>query len=366
VGTAPTWAEGPGRPSHEVAPPGSWKPYPRPFGEFARALATRYSGAFDPPGAAPTLPKVRHYQALNEPNLSTYLSPQWSGRRAVSPSHYRALLNDFYPQVKSVDPGNMVLSAGTAPYGARPGGKRMPPLRFWRSLLCVKRKRGRYRPRQRCANPAQVDIVAHHPITRAPRSRAAHAGDVTIPELSQLRRVVRAAERGRNVLPAGRRPLWVTELWWETNPPDRVVRTSLRRQARWIAEGLYLIWKQRIPVTILFLIRDQPYLPALPRATFQSGVYFENGRPKPALRAARFPFVARRRSPPRLAVWGRSPATGRLTIQRRSAGKWRRLRRLRVQSGTVFRATVGVRGPAVLRARVAGQRSAVWRQGGRR
>jgi hypothetical protein len=359
IAVAPSWAEGAGR--RPTAPPGSWKPDPEAFGAFAAAVAARYTGAFDPPGAAPVLPRVRYFQALNEPNLPTYLSPQWKRRRPASPAHYRKLLNRFYPSVKSAHPGNVVLTAGTAPYGSPPGGPRMRPLRFWQSLLCLKRKRGRLHDR-RCRDPVRADVIAHHPITGRPRSRARQAGDVQIPELRDLRRVLRKAERAHNVLPAGNRPLWVTELWWETDPPDRFANVTLRQQARWIAEGLYLLWKQRIPVAVLFLIKDQPYDRRDPFATYQSGVYFANGRPKPSRRAIGFPFVAERRSPRKLTVWGIAPRAGPVVVQRKHRGHWRGVRGFRNRGGPVFTATIHQRGPGKLRARVGGRHSPAWRQ----
>jgi hypothetical protein len=240
----------------------------------------------------------------------------------------------------------------------------MRPMRFWESLLCMKRKRGKLRPR-RCKNPINADVVAHHPITGRPRSRARNRGDIQIPELRQLKRLLRRAERARNILPAGRRPLWVTELWWETDPPDRFARVSPRLQARWIAEGLYLIWKQGIPTVFLFLVRDQPYDRRDPFASYQSGIYFAGGKAKPSVRAVRFPFVTERRSPRKLTAWGKAPWAGKLKIERRRAGKWRTVRRLRVRSGNIFKTTVRRRGPAKLRARVGGTKSRTWRQGGR-
>jgi hypothetical protein len=362
VGTAPTWAEGAGRPGFAAAPPGSWKPDPEAFGFFARAVAARYSGGFDPPGSAPVLPRVRLFQALNEPNLSTYLSPQWSGK-AASPRHYRRLLNAFYPQVKAVRADNLVVSAGTAPYGARRGGDRMRPLKFWQQLLCLKKKkRGGLRARRRCPDPVHFDVAAHHPITARPSARATHRGDARIPELRKIRRMVRKAERRGWVLPAGRRPLWVTELWWETDPPDSFARVSVRRQARWIAEGLYLIHRQGVPVVILLQIRDDAYDPSDPFATIQSGIFFVGGAAKPSFKAVRFPFVTDRRSPRKLRAWGKSPQTGMLTIERKRRGKWRRLKRIRATAEGVFTTSIRVRGPAKLRARVGAEKSRTWRQ----
>ena len=379
IGGAPTWAEGPDRPGLDQAPPGSWKPDPRAYGDFAAALAGRYSGTFDPPGSALVLPRVRYFQALNEPNLSTYLTPQWDGRRPVSPELYRALLNAFYERVKAVHPDNVVVSAGTAPFGSPPGGYGMRPLEFWQSLLCLGRYPGSLLPSD-CGDPVQVDVVAHHPITGRPRS-VADRGDITIPELGDLQGMVRAAEAAGTVVPAGTRPLWVTELWWETDPPDRFAMVTVGQQARWIAEGLYLIWKQGIDVTILFLIRDQPYQPADPFASLQSGVYFACeqadlfptlqagalfacGEPKPSLQSVRFPFVTERLSPSTLTAWGKAPTPGQVTIEHKVGEDWLALSTAPSGDDGVFETTVEVSGAAELRARQGGATSLIWRQQG--
>jgi aryl-phospho-beta-D-glucosidase BglC (GH1 family) len=134
--TAPAWAEGAHRP--RGASPGSWRPSARAVGDFATALARRYDGTFsDPERPGSALPRVRHWQLWNEPNLSIYLSPQWerAGRRLrpAAPRIYRAMLNAFYRAVKAVDPGSFVLGAGTAPYGdPAPGGARLQPVLFLR------------------------------------------------------------------------------------------------------------------------------------------------------------------------------------------------------------------------------------------
>src|SRR5262245_17283841 len=113
---APAFAEGPRRPSG--ATPGTWKPDPNAFAAFARAVATRYSGEF---AAEPSLlPRVRLFQAWNEPNLSNHLTPQYNGDEPVAPTLYRTLLNAFYAAVKGVHPDNVVITAGTAPYGDDP------------------------------------------------------------------------------------------------------------------------------------------------------------------------------------------------------------------------------------------------------
>ena len=157
---APRWAEGAGRPSSAFS--GSWKPDPAAFGRFGLALAQRYSGTFTPAGSAAPLPRVRGFQAWNEPNLNGQLAPQWvrRGKRwvAFAPAHYRAMLNAFSKAVKSVHPDDLVITAGTSPYGDPAGGWRRRPLAFWRDVLCVTR---------RCADPAQFDVLSTHPYSAA-------------------------------------------------------------------------------------------------------------------------------------------------------------------------------------------------------
>jgi len=54
-------------------------------------------------------------------------------------------------------------------------------------------------------------------------------------------------------------------------------------------------------------IRDNAYDPSQPEATIEAGLYFHDGRPKPALTAFRFPFVAERGKgrKRKLRVWSR-------------------------------------------------------------
>ena len=120
VSHAPAFAEAPHR--WPYAYPGSWAPSPAALEEFAAALARRYDGSFpDPATPGRALPRVRLFQAWNEPNLARYLEPQWvaAGGRwsAFSPLLYRQLLNGFYAGVKSVQPADVVVTAGVAPNG---------------------------------------------------------------------------------------------------------------------------------------------------------------------------------------------------------------------------------------------------------
>lgn len=364
---APEWAEGANRPD-DVAP-GAWKPNPEDLGDYAQALATRYSGDFA------DLPRVSDFQAWTEPNIGFYLMPQWHGKAPASPGHYRLMLNAFYEGVKRARPDARVISAGTAPYGAPPGGSGggepgsgdpvipnvMRPIAFWRTLFCLDRS---LEP-TRCPSIPKLDVLAHHPITTSggPRRSAIHPDDAAMPDFDRIRRVLRAAERAGHVRPRGHHPLWATEFWWMTDPPNPS-GVPPRTQARWIAEALYLLWKQGVKVAINVQIRDARYYHQFPFDPQTSGLFFFDGEPKPSASSFRFPFVTERRSPNRLLAWGKAPSAGVVRIQVKRRGGWRTRERLRVGAGDVFARRVRMRGNGRLRASVGKERSAVWRQRG--
>jgi hypothetical protein len=318
---APTWAEGAGRPKQ--AEPGSWKPSPGAFGEFAHALARRYDGSFpDPADPADTLPAVSDFEAWNEPNLDVYLAPQWEGESSnPGPGLYRPLLNHFFAAVKSVQPGATVLGGSLAPFGDEPGGERTRPVLFLRTLLCL--KGGKLVP-VACPEPAHFDVLSDHPIAVGPPDQSAVSPlDVTTPDIGRLTRVLAKAEKAKTVQPAGHKGLWVTEFWYDTDPPDPS-GVSLALQARWYQQDLYLFWKQGARVAIALQLRDSPAGKGY-AFTYQSGLYFLDGKPKPSQKALRFPFVVHRTDSFHVEAWGIAPQPGKVRIQVLRKKTWKTL-----------------------------------------
>ncbi|MFN8164249.1 MAG: hypothetical protein U0R26_10585 [Solirubrobacterales bacterium] len=359
--TAPRWAEGDDRPSGTQ--PGSWKPDPIALGKFAQAVATRYSGSYpDPLGG--TLPQVRYYEAWNEPNLDFWLAPQFSGGKNTGPELYRDLHNALAEGVKSVDADNQVIGPALAPFGGITGEKktRTRPLKFMRDLFCLK---GRKLKPTKCPGGERliIDIVSHHPLTTTgpPNQHAVNPDDATAGDMDKIRKTTRAAEKAGKLLPAGvRRPIWVSEFWYRSDPPsDEGV--PLPKQARWVEQSLYIFWKQGVKAAIYNLLRDKPNFNE--EAAF--GLYFRDGDAKPAAKAYRFPFVADRKSKRKLTIWGKSPATGKVVVERQKGKKhkkWKRVKRFDAQAGRVFTGTVKLKGKQKLRASIKGERSLTWTQ----
>lgn len=370
VSTAPSWAER-HRPSSATA--GSWMPRPAAFASFATAIAKRYSGSFVPSPASAPLPRVRWWQAWNEPNLSIYLAPQWRrhGKRwiAESPSLYRKMLDAFYEAVHRVGRGERVLTAGTAPYGDPPGGQRMPPAMFVRSLLCLTQRL----KATRCPRHADFDVLDHHPYSvEGPFFHAFNRDDVAIADMGKLIRPLRAAERLHLVGGPKRHAVWVTEVSWDSSPPDPQ-GVPARKQALWLQQTFYLLWKQGVSTVLWYLIGDAPPIPSY-ASTYQSGTYLLNGSPKPSAAAFRFPFVlvgdgarakaARRRRRARLSssasvlLWGKSPDGGApVSVQRRSKGRWHTIATTKPGRSGVFEASVSSVPGRSLRAKAGGEHS---------
>jgi hypothetical protein len=411
VNSSPRWAEGPGRPASALETT-SWKPNPSDLANFMQAVAARYSGSFDPDGGGgqPRLPAVRALQVLNEPNQDAWLAPQFDGKSIIGDDQYRVLLNASYRAIKAVNPGMLVVTGGTSPYGDPPGGPyppggaRVRPVQFWRELLCVhpvtvtvnvkklkkalrkakkagnqakikklqkKLKKAKKKTTvslvrtEGCAGPALFDVLAHQAIDNTgggPLKSGPDPDDASTPDLGRIVGVLRAAE-SLGTLP-GSHPAWVTEFWWDSNPPNPV-GAPLDVQAAWIEQSLYLFWKAGASAAINFAIRDSTLYPVT-RNGYQSGLYFLDGSPKPALTAFRFPFVTERINRETLRAWGKAPEGGTLRIQRQQGADWVTIKELQVSKGAVFDTELRSSGPfpaAALRATVGASQSLVWQQG---
>lgn len=356
---APAWAEGPHRPSVERVPAGTWDPDPRQLGLFARAVARRYSGHFVDPsdvGAGP-LPHVRYFEVWAEENLPVNLNPLWRGRKLIGPRRYRVMLNEAYAAIHSVNRGAKVIVGGLSPYGdPRPGG-RVPPVWYWRSLLCL---RGSALRPVRCPDPAHFDIAAHNPINVGGPGRGALSPfDVSTPDNRRITRIVRKAVKTHRVLPAKPKPFWATEIWWDSKPPDPD-GVPARRHARFITKALFSLWRQGASAVIWWYIRDQSHATGF-SGTQQSGLFFRDGRPKPAYWAFRFPFIAGRDRQGGLFVWGKAPRPGGLAIERHTPRGWATVGHARAGRNQIFTGHLRTTGRFKVRARQGTETSLPWR-----
>lgn len=327
---APEWAERGGE-----GIPGTRAPDPTELALFTTAAAKRYGGAFE------GLPRVRYWQAWNEPNLSIFMTPQ-------SAELYRRMVNEFAAAVHGVHPDNLVVAGGLAPFGYK--GVAVPPFEFMRDLLCMS---GGSKPKPTCNERITFDVWSHHPYTTGgPTRKAQNPDDASLGDLPEMRRLLEAAVRARHVISRHKVRFWVTEFSWDSSPPDPIA-VPAQLHARWVAEAVYRMWQAGVSLVTWFSLRDEP----LSESEFQSGLYLQSTKPKLALRAFRFPFVAfKSRSDVR--VWGRTPGgkPGGVLVERKAARGWKLVGRLSANRYGIFSARYRGKFARPLRARLASKK----------
>lgn len=357
----PNFAES--EPRWPFARPGTWLPDHREYAAFAKAAALRYSGAYpDPVIPGRFLPRIRYWQAWNEPNLPGYLQPQWlayNGHwRAYSPIHYRRLLNAFAQSVKAVRKDNLVVTAGTAPNGSPQDGEgRMAPARFLRAFFCLG-KPPRLKP-FRCTDPPRFDVLAHHPFSsQHPDRRSSYPDDVAVADMHKLKSILRAAERASHVRPRGKKRIWVTEINWDSlRGANQGVPKRL--QPRWVSRALYRLWFEGVDTVVWHFLSDPDYdmngFRDHPGGLYQSSPKGHTyDKPKRMLSGFSFPFTAKRLDRRRVEVWGLLPKrkSRSAVIERRSGRKWRVIEKVKVNRYGMLRGTVRFKGTDKLRASV--------------
>ncbi len=126
TGAPPDWADGKGAPRHFTSSRFGWRPNAADYGQFVRAVATRYSGHYTPPGASAPLPKVSLYSLWNEPNFGQNLGPQYVGATnksaglPVAPMYYRNLLRSGWSALRQDAKGATILIGELAGTGKGP------------------------------------------------------------------------------------------------------------------------------------------------------------------------------------------------------------------------------------------------------
>jgi hypothetical protein len=128
-------------------------------------------------------------------------------------------------------------------------------------------------------------------------------------------------------------PVVLTEFGWETSPPDKLNGISIANQAEWDNLGDYAAYRNdRIFANTQFLLFDVPPQKQYPKDsraywfTYQSGLYYANGRPKPSAVAYMLPFVAKK-SGGNYLFWGQvrftaNGANQTVYLQRKQGSDW--------------------------------------------
>ena len=332
TGAGPRWAHATTR---DKAYQRSFRPSPKEFRQFVRAVGRRYSGSYrDENNGRLVLPRVSWWAIWNEPGQPGWLTPQ-SGRRpgvgmiALAPHLYRDLLiAGAKGLLASGHANDAVLIGELSPLGSeKPDGSRasLRPGLFLREMFCVDRRfrpfRGRAAKARGCDKVNRLGVLeefprlafAHHPYTkkRAPRKRDRGRDAITMANIGVLPRMLDRIARVTGLLPP-EMPIFLTEYGYETNPPDPYSGVTLEQQAEYINTGDFLAWRHpRVFSNAQFQLYDVPPRTDFPRGsrpywfTYQSGLFTAEPQfaPKPAAVAYRFPLVVRR-SGGTARIWG--------------------------------------------------------------
>ena len=334
---------------------------PDDYADFAEAVAGRYPGAVA-------------FTIWNEPNHNAFLLPQWERTGDVwqpaSPHRYRAMVQAAVPRIEAAAPDALVLIGATSSVGSATGStpnERMAPLTFLREMACVDADlQPLKRPECRHFKALPGDGWSHHPYSLdlppwEPDPRPDNVRMADLDRLTSLLHRLHDAGRTRADL-----PLYLTESGWQTAPPDPTRDVSLAEQARWLPEAEEIARRRPMVRSVSqFLVRDLPERPGpsarLRWRDYQSGLRFEDGRPKPAHASFALGLVARRSTPGRVAFWaivrpgsGRRPA--RISV--RDGGRWRTIARAMTRDDGTFELELAVDPEQTFRVESAGQAGA--------
>jgi hypothetical protein len=229
------------------------------FQNFARAVASRYSGRFS------GYPFVRFYSVWNESNLATFLVPQYDARgRIVSPRNYARLAAAGYAGVKAGNARGLVAIGETSSHGRdkkRPGlTDTVAPATFMKGIAA--------------ANPRlKFDAYAHHPypfpVNQKPTQLVRYP-NVTLKSMPRFEKDLDTAFRRKNI------KIWITEYGNETKPGEPK-GVSEAQQAAYIPQALAMARADaRVQMFVWFVMEDNP------GSLWQSGIYRDNGSAKPA------------------------------------------------------------------------------------
>lgn len=231
------------------------------------------------------------------------------------------------------------------------GGVSLNPLDFARRLLCME-GRNRPKPIRGCSATAHFDVWATNPYTTGgPTHESYGPDDLQLGDLPEMTKLLKAAKRAGNIRTKSKKVgFWVTEFSWDSSPPDPG-GVPMGLLTRWTSEAMFRSWQAGVSNFFWLSLRDwKPARPGLPHSqTIEAGLYFRattlaDDRPKPILRAFRFPFVAFTKSRG-ISVWGRTPdsAAGPVRLSFKSGGEWRRLGSARADGNGVFSSVVRTR-----------------------
>ena len=254
INGSPKWANGGKTPNH----------MPTRLSDlttFSRMLADRYDGRHGHGN-------VRLWSVWNEPNLQLFLTPQFSGKKIVSPANYAKLYKAAYAGIKAGNKVAQVAIGETSnlgrdkPIAISGQGQSVAPGTFARLLSQQK--------------GLKFSAWATHPYPTRPNMKAAAEG--ALPERDA--RLAAAVRSGtfRNYYHR-KVPIWITEYGHQTKP-EQPHGVTYAQQAAYVRQALLFTRADpNVQMFIWFTFRDSP------GNVWKSGLEKTNGSHKPSYAA---------------------------------------------------------------------------------
>jgi hypothetical protein len=236
TGKSPAYATA----NHRV---GNFKPSPKLYAAWVRAVATRYKG------------RGFRYSLWNEPNFVGWLQPL---RQA--PQLYRPLVTAGYRAIKQADPSAQVLVGELASYTTP--SRSIAPLDFLRQMRCAG------------CGKLPADGFAYHPydLTHAPSAVPANPSQVTIGTLPRLYRTLDTGGVFRRGL-----GVYLTEWGYAQSGREAVGPAT---QAKYTAQAVKLLAaSSRVRELVQYGLYTRP------GTSFDTGIVTTAGAPLPAFKA---------------------------------------------------------------------------------
>jgi hypothetical protein len=249
----PSWANG-GK-GQNFAPTS-----PSSIQNFARALASRYSGRYN------GYPFVRYYTVWNESNLGQFLSPQYNSKgQATAPAIYAKIYRAAYAGIKAGNRRALVGMGETSARGrdrylGRKGTQETESPGKFAELLSKQRPALRF------------DAWSHHPYPTSISGRPlanTRWPNVTLANMPRFERELGEWFHRRITM-------WITEYGHETKP-EEPKGVSYATQSAYVRQAVNFVAKDpNVDVFIWFILRDDP------TSAWQSGLVRRDGTKKPA------------------------------------------------------------------------------------
>jgi hypothetical protein len=258
VYSAPDWATGGKKDADRIPDWNSLVPDEEAYADFMEAVTKRYRGDFRGPDGK-RLPRVRHWEVWNEPNLQVFLSPQLDENgNAVSPAAYARLVGAAYPAIKRGGGDDTVVIVGASGPTSSTDTGAVAAERWLLDLRALK---------------VPLDAYSMHIY---PAAAPTVETDVK-PSWSTLDDFLLHLDVWRPGL-----ELFVTEAGYTTKPtPFRETSVSEEQQADYLRQifDLPQVSDPRVRAIVWFNMQDNPNWPA--------GLIREDGTPKPSHEAFR-------------------------------------------------------------------------------